>query len=94
MFLVSVVIERTLSFSSSILIVVEKESLPDVAWPHWYDEPDHSQFCTSVVAFKVTPPSKDVSVVVNETPDCVVVEILTSEPEADTVPVPCASSSL
>ena len=46
------------------------------------------------MAFKVTPPSKDVSVVVNETPDCVVVEILTSEPEADTVPVPCASSSL
>ena len=46
------------------------------------------------MAFKVTPPSKDVSVVVCVPPDCFVVVIFTKEPEADTVPVPCASSSL
>ena len=60
MFLLKTVTARVLLFSSNIFIVVWYESLPLVAWPHWYDEPDHSQFCTSVVAFKVTPPSKDV----------------------------------
>ena len=94
MFLVSVVTERTLLFSPKILIVVEKESLAGCALPHWYDEPDHSQFCTSVVAFRVTPPSKLSAVVVNEPPVSFVVVMPTSEPEADTVPVPCASSSL
>ena len=94
MFLLNVVIEKTLSLASNIFIVVWYESLPDCALPHWYDEPDHSQFCTSVVAFKVTPPSKDVSVVVCVPPDCFVVVIPTREPEAETVPVPFASSSL
>ena len=81
---------------SSIFTVVEKVSLeppPLEAWPHWKDEPTHSQFCTSVMASSLTPPSKLSAVVVCDWAFSVMMSRPSNEPSTLIVQLPPHSNS-